>query len=390
MRIMISVQYLYPSVGGAEQSLITLVNELSKNHEIFVLQPGDYNGFEKVGRINLLTQKIPLRYVPIWYDILRSPRLMFHFSPVIFQATCWGKILEDKIRKINPDLIITQLNFAAPSVDIAVKYNIPSIMFIRSYEHFCPIGYINGTYCNRRCKNCISLQNKLHYLYINKWLKWNFNAIRNSSLVIANSKFTAKITNEICTVEPIVIYPTINKTKYQCKSDLKEFITIINPTKSKGAEIFLKIAERLPDKKFIVVGGSKKLLNNVINKNLDNITFLEKTSNIADVYAKTKILLAPAVWPEPFGRVVIEAGVSGIPTIASNLGGLPEAVGNGGILIDNIYNIDEWLKAVRLLDNKSLYCEFSQNAKIQANKFDHTLQYDYFIKVVRNCLNINI
>jgi glycosyltransferase involved in cell wall biosynthesis len=366
MKILVSVQYFYPPVGGAEHSLISIVKKLAETHDIYVLQLGEYEKTRELDQIKLINVKIPLHYKLMLYDQLKSPRWIYHLSPIIFQAQYWKKNIEEQISEIDPDLIITQLNFAPPTVDIAVKHNIPSIMFIRSYEHFCPIGYINGIDCNGQCNNCISLQNKIHYLHVNKWLKWNLNAIRNSSLVIANSKFIANITNEICAVKPVVVYPTIDTKKYHCKSDLKEFITIINPTNLKGSEIFLEIAKRLPDQKFIAVGGSKKLQNNAINGNLGNITFLEKTSNIVDIYAKTKILLTPVKWPEPFGRVVIEAGVSGIPTIASNRGGLPEAVGNGGIIIEDIYNIDKWVGAIRSLDDIQLYQELSNNAKKNA------------------------
>jgi len=36
--------------------------------------------------------------------------------------------------------------------------------------------------------------------------------------------------------------------------------------------------------------------------------------------------LAPSLWPEPFGRVALEAISQGTPVISSNKGGLPEII----------------------------------------------------------------
>lgn len=369
MKILISVQHFSPPIGGAEYSLLTLAKKLSEKHEIYVLQSGRNDDMKKLDKTKIIVEKIHNSHKLISYDQLFSPWWVYHISPVIFQAKRWKKILESKINDIKPDLIITQLNFAPPSIDIAVKYNIPSIIFIRSYEHFCFVGFINGTDCTKQCKKCINLQNKLHFFAAKKWLEWNKKAIINANLVIANSNYVSNITREWYGVNPIVLYPNIDIKKYQCKQYYREYITIINPTKSKGIDIFVKIAESYPEKKFIVVSGNKKLLKEKKIAEMSNVKVIGWTNRIEDVYSETKVLLAPVEWPEPFGRTVIEAGINGIPTIASNRGGLPEAVGDGGILIDDIYNTHNWIEAIQLLDDKKIYEKLSENAKKHAQNF---------------------
>ena len=81
------------------------------------------------------------------------------------------------------------------------------------------------------------------------------------------------------------------------------------------------------------------------------------------VYAKTRILLVPSVWQEGWGRVVTEAQLNGIPVIASNLGGLPESVGPGGIIVNPGADLGEWQTALsRLWDDVTQYEMFSKAA----------------------------
>ena len=83
-------------------------------------------------------------------------------------------------------------------------------------------------------------------------------------------------------------------------------------------------------------------------KNVIQISWVERPE-LKQIFAKTKILLAPATYQEPFGRTPIEAMCSGIPCIVSRRGGLPEVVGDAGIIIDDPFDIDAWVDAIRRL-----------------------------------------
>lgn len=104
------------------------------------------------------------------------------------------------------------------------------------------------------------------------------------------------------------------------------FVTMINPCQLKGVTIFMALARAFPGIQFAAVptwGADEQLLEEL--RSLPNVCLLEPSDNIEGILAQTRILLVPSLWPETFGNVVPEAMLRGIPVLASNLGGLPEA-----------------------------------------------------------------
>lgn len=387
MKILISAEYFSPPIGGAEISLATLAQQLAQKHEVIVLQAGKFSGNEVKDKLRMIDKKVPFPQSVLWFDRRYSSILKYHISPVIWQAHQWTNNIDEVVDKYNPDLILTQLNFGPPTVDVAKKYGIPVVLFIRSWEPVCFTNFSRGTDCNGRCESCIAIQNKIRYLFPQKLLRWNRDAILNADLLIANSQFTSNlIKSRLRPQNPCgVVYPSIDVSKYYSGENSREYISILNPVKLKGSDIFLEITKRIPEKKFLAVGNcDRKLMKHAP----DNVCFLPWTSDMRDVYSKTRVLLVPSIWEEPFGRVAIEAEINGIPVIASSRGGLPEAVGDGGLVINEVDNVSEWINAIRRLDNEDLYWEFSQNAFLHAKKFDVESSLEDFVAQVKSHLDI--
>lgn len=194
---------------------------------------------------------------------------------------------------------------------------------------------------------------------------------RSGAAMICNSHFMASRLQKMSGRKAHVIYPSFAPLD-GCVAGEDGFITMINPHRVKGFATFLEIAKKLPDQRFLVVESwplaqdDKRSLLESISK-LGNAEYSDRVPNVETIYRKTKLLLAPSIWEEAFGRVVIEAQSCGIPVIASARGGLPEAVGQGGVCIEDYLNADVWVKEIRsLLDQPARYRELSELAVAHA------------------------
>jgi len=134
----------------------------------------------------------------------------------------------------------------------------------------------------------------------------------------------------------------------------------------KGIDFFLDIAEELTEYRFVVCGVQERRI-------VDRISKLENTEywgwcKPKDAYTGAKLVLLPSS-NDTFGRVPIEAGLVGIPSISSMIGGLPESVGNGGISID----LDKrwlWVSEInRLMKDPETWREYSNRAKSNSQRF---------------------
>lgn len=125
----------------------------------------------------------------------------------------------------------------------------------------------------------------------------------------------------------VIVPPPIWPDRYLVEP-AGECITLINLTEAKGARLFYALAQARPDLKFLGVRGAYG--HQVEPPTLSNLEVIDTCTDVRDVYARTRVLLMPSSY-ESYGRVAVEASVSGIPVIATGTPGLREALGEAGV-----------------------------------------------------------
>ncbi len=184
---------------------------------------------------------------------------------------------------------------------------------------------------------------------------------------IACSRFIADAFDNRFGIKANVVFPLVQPEWYRVET-CRQVVTFINPTPIKGVDIAFALAKRRPDIpfEFVEAWPLDRWQLRALRKRaqaLGNVTVLSRTDDMRRIYARSKLVLMPTRNEEPFGRVVAEAQVSGIPAIATKCGGLPEAVGAGGILVDPAAPIEGWEGALAALwDDPAEYARLSDAA----------------------------
>jgi glycosyltransferase involved in cell wall biosynthesis len=181
-------------------------------------------------------------------------------------------------------------------------------------------------------------------------------------------------------VDPCEVVSPIRAPKY---------VTFVNPQTTKGAYVFVRIAEQLarrrPDIPLLVVESRGRAKESLEATSLDlsfakNLFFMNTTTDPRQIYAVSKVVLMPSLWWESFGLVAAEAMANGIPVLASDRGALPETIGDAGLLfniperytptstdVPMAAEVEPWVSAIeRLWDDPVWYDDFAERGRKRA------------------------
>jgi glycosyltransferase involved in cell wall biosynthesis len=133
--------------------------------------------------------------------------------------------------------------------------------------------------------------------------------------------------------------------------DTRPVIAVVgNLSRGRGQDVALRalplVRRSLPEARLLVVGlphprpvdreyaAELRRLADELGVAGD-VVFAPPTDAMADVYAAADVVVNPARFAEPFGRVAPEALVAGRPVVASRVGALPEVIRDGvdGLLV---------------------------------------------------------
>ncbi len=288
-----------------------------------------------------------------------------------------SKKIKQQITTVNPDVIHIQDTYILPATVKANKLlKVPTVATIRNnvldqaWEMMFPKPV--STLLKRRNKVIVS-------------------ALREVKCVIAVSQY---IKMELVQrgIDDSKIFPIYNLPPSfsisECASNNKDStIRLFAPgllASFKGFSVLVKAMKRVteihPNVHLMIAGDGPQRgsLERMVAKLelASNVDFAGKVpfASLSQFYGNCDIVIFPSIFPEPFGRVALEAMFFGKPVIASKVGGIPEVVTDGvtGLLVPP--NDDKALaKCINaLVDDRSQRLTMGNNAIAKIEKMFST------------------
>lgn len=206
---------------------------------------------------------------------------------------------------------------------------------------------------------------------------------------LSNSDFTAQRMLDQLGIRSKVVLPLIDRRHYETARQ-PERVLFVNTHTRKGVDVAFAVAERRPDIQFDFTKAWSHKPPVIADldrraKAAGNVTLHDPVRDMRPLYRRARVLLAPSQWEETWGRVATEAHINGIPVVGSNRGGLPQAIGPGGIILEADAPVDEWVGALSdLWDDPERYAAYSAAAKTYSERPD--IQPDTIAQNLRDTL----
>jgi len=382
MRVLLLSPLFPPQGSGAEISTMLECRDLVKHGLDVVLVTNnrfsiaiDEEWFRKVR-----VYQVPMPFISFIYP---SSKIFGEFNYWFFQKSTWKYIYNIAIKE-RVDLIHIQHAY----IGFKKEKRLPIVLTIRDYWPICPYrtlfsgkegccafrSFIAGFPCRRKAYLDYGLTKIPHLIYnmcftpllnhLSRKLRSTvYVAFQEVDQFIAISSFVKNVICKNLKILPEkvnIIYPPITDFSYVPRenSPLKMTFTYIGGLEAhKGVGNLLKafhIAVNRNKKIELLlcgVGAMEKWIEEYIHStNLERYVKLigrVDPAKFYDIYQRTDVVVVPSLWPEPFGRVVVEALCAGRPVIVNPIGGLREQIIDGfnGFYV-NCYDIHELARAI--------------------------------------------
>ncbi len=307
MRILLAHNSLYyPSLGGGDKSNRLLMEALAeRGHEVLVVTRVENFGPEDHGA---LLQQLTARGVEA--DTTDPGTILFKLNGVRVHVVSLNPRLRayfsQQISEFDPDIIITSTDDPAQLLfDLAIRTPRARVVYLIRATIAVPFGPDSSSQSTARTE-----------------------MLRRADAVVGVSESVAHYAREWGALDAVHVPISLMEPR-DCPllgNFDNPYVVMVNPCAVKGIGIFLALAEKLPQIQFAAVpmwGTTPKDL--AAMRKRPNITLLDTVDNIDGILRKTRVMLVPSVWAEARSRMVLESMSRGVPVMASNIGGIPEA-----------------------------------------------------------------
>lgn len=336
-RIAVFSKYFGYNVGGAERSMLAMMLQLEADgHEIVAYVNNDPKHYGAGERKFQLPISWAIRKFSLSVDWTRFRFVEYFFNRRALQAL--ASTMED-----------IDILYAYGHMAPAVLLNFPLKRVYLARDEY-GLGWNRNYYSGLRAL----LQYAYFLLEAPFRLQWlqDLQVVVSSSMLIANSDFIASGFRQLAPTADIHIVPpqldaVALKAEYEqpvIEGPIERGVVAVGDNILKGGDIVRRVARLMPEQRFYLF--DRKYTKPIVD---GNMTFMPWQSSQGTLYRYAEIVMVPSRVNEAFGRVVIEAQSLKIPVVASNRGGLSEAIADSTMLVDAIEDPHEWVRFITLL-----------------------------------------
>jgi glycosyltransferase involved in cell wall biosynthesis len=326
MKILVLSDLFPPFPGGAERFVFNIARELQKRgHEIHVMTSYHKFGEGWMGD-----------YQPATPRVIARDGMIIHFYPIGIKAQ--GLPAHDEGWRV-----IKNVMGGGQTEGVCADLILTHHFFAYEFE--------------QELKDCgVPVVQIVH----------NTRRLPFAKLAIFNSDFTRSRVGS-CPGDMTIAPPALEDVIANTHGDS---IGFVKPIAHKGVDFFYHLAAMLPDRRFLVLRGEWKTLEDIRVRS--NVEFMDPQLDIRRFYERCRILLMPSC-SEDAGTIPQEAAANGLPCISTHVGGLNET-NEGGIRLPMDRAL--WIEQIVKLDDPKYYAEIAARQYLKLASFEWAKRFD--------------